>query len=515
MLYFDFKDYEDFKTIFGLRECGNGNKARQNKILLGTFKDRNFFRWCVNNKREILSYRSVTELRKFVYDVLREDADHYYNDCWRSPLKNGLKFPTKDISTDEREGICYDGVPGYVRYKRIDNRREYKMKAGKFFRLAVESSSLNGILPETACRWLEEDFSQEWTAYTQQFCKDYILKVGDECSDFERIYNGHYLVGDFHSCMTNKDQHDFYYNAVAAKAAWIEDEFGKIFARCVIFTDVMDERGNSYRLAERQYSSGLDDSLKRILVNKLIEAGEIDGYKQVGVDCHNARAYVSKDGEDWSRKNFRIRCELNDGDTLSYQDSFKWYDPDRYMAYNTSFSGAQELDTTESEFNISHDNEDWSEWNDEYIPEDQSYYDSYRNDYFYREQVVEDRWGDWRFKDDCVQCPDCGEWFNPEHDGYYSDITGEHYCTEGCMECAEKDYKEDNWTYAEFDDEYFEDEDDVTTMMRWYDWGWSEETVSVDELDCLDTIEIDGVMYYGNNEEALKLLAEHEETVAA
>lgn len=513
MLYFNFKDYEDFKTIFGMRECGNGTKTRQNKILLGIFKDRNFFRWCLENKRDFLFCRSVANVKKLVYDILRGDTI-WKNGCWTSRLKNGYTFPTVGIRTDERLGICYDGIPGYVRYINCDNNREYKMKAGKFFRKVIESSSLDGILPECACRWLEEDFSQEWTAYTQQFCKDYILHVGSERSDFARIYDSDYLVGDFHSCMTDKDQSDFYHDAVSAEAAWIEDENGDIFARCIIFTDVMDDRGNSYRLAERQYSSGLDDSLKRILVNKLIEAGKIDGYKQVGVDCHNSRAYVSNNGDDWSRKYFEIRCNLEDGDILSYQDSFKWFKPYESRAYNYAVDGAEGLDTTESAFSLN-DNRCWSEYNNEYIYEEDAYYDSYRDDYFYGFQVVLDHWDNWRFKEDCVQCPVCGKWFSPEHDGYYSDVTDAHYCKESCMKSAEIEYKEENWTYAEFDDEYFEDEDDVTTMMRWYPWGWNEETVSVDRLDRLDTIEVNGIHYYENDEEALKLLAEHEETVAA
>ena len=40
MLYFDFKNYEEFKEIFGIIKHGNGVKSRKNKILLSLYKER-------------------------------------------------------------------------------------------------------------------------------------------------------------------------------------------------------------------------------------------------------------------------------------------------------------------------------------------------------------------------------------------------------------------------------------------------------------------------------------------
>ncbi len=54
--------------------------------------------------------------------------------------------------------------------------------------------------------------------------------------------------------MVDKEQHSFYENAVNASAAYLENEEGKIIARCIIFNEVKDQDGKIWRLAERQYS---------------------------------------------------------------------------------------------------------------------------------------------------------------------------------------------------------------------------------------------------------------------
>ena len=47
-------------------------------------------------------------------------------------------------------------------------------------------------------------------------------------------------------------------------------------------------------------------------------------------------------------KKFYIDCDLGTEDTLSYQDSFKWYDMEAGKAYNYEINGYDyELDTTD------------------------------------------------------------------------------------------------------------------------------------------------------------------------
>ena len=56
------------------------------------------------------------------------------------------------------------------------------------------------------------------------------------------------------------------------------------------------------------------------------------------------------------------------------------------------------------------------------------------------------------------------EYYDEEEDLpiYKSELTSKFYCSEECKEKAEEEYKEKNWYYAEYDDVYFENEDDIT-----------------------------------------------------
>ena len=65
------------------------------------------------------------------------------------------------------------------------------------------------------------------------------------------------------------------------------------------------------------------------------------------------------------------------------------------------------------------------------------------------------------------RCEECEENYLSGEEGVYSEITDEHYCCSSCLEKAEQSYKEDNWTYSEYDEEYFEDEDDVVEYQQW------------------------------------------------
>ena len=41
MLYYNFKNYEEFKNLFGIVKHGNNHESRKNKILLAYLKDKN------------------------------------------------------------------------------------------------------------------------------------------------------------------------------------------------------------------------------------------------------------------------------------------------------------------------------------------------------------------------------------------------------------------------------------------------------------------------------------------
>lgn len=366
MLYYFFKSYEDFKETFGIQEHGNGEKSRRNKILLALLKSRQFFKAisvlphpadgkeCVPDyiaiwlKERVRNLTSMAALREFCIRMMRYFSDPYGD----RRVRNGIRVSDDGMSyyfwtnlyQVDNDGICFDGDFSSIRYINLDNHKPYKMKAGKFLRRLIEENDFGKILPEQVKVWLCEDFAERWRSYCAQKADEYQLHISEEEEDFIRIYDDRNYVGDFCSCMSHERgrQSYFYTNSVKAKAAWLKkrDDDG-IVARCVIFTDVYDEDGKKWRLAERQYSSNGDNTLKRMLVEKLIAAGEIDGYKQIGVDCHCARAYVANDGSSLEDSKFWIDCELYDGEsTLSYQDSFKYYNEHTQKAFNYPAKGA-------------------------------------------------------------------------------------------------------------------------------------------------------------------------------
>ena len=544
MIYIkSFKNYEEFKVLFGVVEHGNGVKSRKNKILLACLKDRKLLHWwlsfkdsCDRTHREYiyenydylratsmddLKHFAMKMMNRFVYnDVCGMDVPYYciaFNDL-------PYKFYSSSMRLDGFNGICADGDSKAVRYENVEREKVFKMKAGKFITRCIEECRITrDYMPEQLKRWIGEEFAREWQVFAEQRITDrFTLHVDD---NFKDIYDSGRCYGDFGSCMTDKDQHTFYRDAIEAKAAYITDEHGWIVARCIVYTDVIDENGNHYRLAERQYATAQDDVLKQILVDKLIKAGEIDGYKRVGVDCHDNKNFVRNDGSSMRDLVLHIDCCLEAGDTLSYQDSFIYYNLDEQISYNdSSKSYSDELNTTDSQFG---GGGNWSDYYEEYIPEDESVYDDYYEDWMWDNQqseaiyngeriiINEDRasgsndwyWSDhedaylydgdccyvdsvsdWRLLEDCVEdidgewqleedceysnyhkeyipeeravwsdtanswldterdavCPVCGEWYPGDGTDFYSEITGEYYCSEKCMEEDEAKFRREH-----------------------------------------------------------------------
>ena len=425
---------------------------------------------------------------------------------------NGEVFKSDLYRTDDFKGVCEDGDERSVRYYNIERERVFKMRAGKFFRKLIdENTELAALLPEAVKIWLAEDFAEEWKAYAAQFCKNnFELHVDDNFAD---IYDSCWLEGNFGSCMTDNKQYEYYEQSVKAKAAYLTNENGGIVARCIVFPEVhVYGTDKVLRLAERQYATDGSDQLKRQLVMAWIDAGEIDGYKRVGAGCGDNRAFVDNNGNPLESTDLWISCSLERGDTLSYQDSFRWYDINGGKAYNCSNHHYDaDLSTTDGTF----EQGEWSHYNDEYIPSDDAYYVETRDDYFWDNQVVDaehlchgNYYTETCFIEDCIEigntyyyagenaeypenygiyrCPHCDEWFVSEN-GYYSDLTEEDYCCEYCRDRAEEDWKEDNWTFSHYDDEYFEDEDDVVTALEWsprYN-KYRETTIHVDTFESL------------------------------
>jgi hypothetical protein len=109
MLYYNFKNYQEFQELFGIVEHGNGVKSRKNKILLSLFKSKEllhkkatlkpapyrretswainrktgtevrYTRWCphfADTEGLLLNVRSLTELRSTLYGMMMHNGTY-------------------------------------------------------------------------------------------------------------------------------------------------------------------------------------------------------------------------------------------------------------------------------------------------------------------------------------------------------------------------------------------------------------------------------------------------------
>ena len=480
MLYYKFQNYEEFKELFGLNYHSNGTKSRKNKILLAFIKDRKLLHNAVKTGNyELLHISDMQTLKQVVTGKLIDAAiDLPY--CVTLIDKT---YGSSKYSTDASNGICEDDDYNSIRYINHENNdRIFKMKCGKFFRTLILDTPFGQTLPESLINWLCEEFSLEWKAYAVGKIPQHTLFVND---DFERIYSSEHLQGNFGSCMVNRGLHSFYKDSVKAKAAYLENSEGKVIARCIIYTEVLDQDDKIYRLAERQYATNGNEVYKRALIDALIAAGEIDGYKQITAGCGEPRNFVNVEGNSLFEKKFSIKCNLDYEDYLSYQDSFKWYNICSRIATNYG-EGDYDLATTEGEL-----------VDDEYDAYDDFHgyacYETtlcYRNGHEYYVDV--DNLGDFVWiecdqcyyhKDDVEECPICGRAF-VKSDGSYSEMTEMEYCKDDCADRAEELHRQEFWHYSEYDAEYYEDEDNITHFNEWHQelGSYVRKTISVDTL---------------------------------
>lgn len=467
MLLFNIRDYEDFKYLFGLEAHGNGVKSRKNKILLQHIKNPALIKWCrEHNDWSLLHIRSMAELKHLVLGYIRETgkADPSLPN---KVILIGNIYWSGQYRTDLMEGLCEDFDKKAVRYVNNKTERVYKMKAGKFFTSLIKETEIGQILSQQVVNWLSEEFTQDWQTYTFGQTPNVELHVDD---NFSLIYD-ECACKDFNgcSCMVGRNRHYFYEECVDAKAAYLLDIDGYVLARAILFTDVRDENGNKWRLLERQYSKESNEVLKRLLVDLCIKGGYIDGYKQIGAGCSESRAFVANDGSSLADKKFSIKCELSLSGTLSYQDSFKYYDYDNEVAYNYPEASYEYcLDTTD--LNLEGDDDDDDQDYDEYHDYD---CDETRICYYHGNAISVDVdnledfvWinseDEYYHRDDVTQCDACGEWIVKDHATYNSEAEA-YFCNEEC----ERKYIRENYYYSEYDDDYFHHEEDVTTIQTW------------------------------------------------
>lgn len=485
MLYYGFQNYEVFNQTFGMVRHGNGVQSRKNKVLLTYIKDRKRLHEAASSNRyDHLRLSDMAGLEMMVErEILKsgsEDANLPYMLCLMGRIYHSALY-----ETDGYDGVCVDGDLKAIRYLNRKSDKVFKMKAGKLYRSLVLETAFGRTLPEQVVNYLSEKFAAEWQTYAMGKQPKTEVHVN---RNFQRIYSSDCCEGDFKSCMTDEDYYSFYENAVDASAAYIENNEGKVIARCVIYNEVKDQDGKVWRLAERQYATGGSEVLKRTLVDLLIKGGHIDGYKKVGAGCGDARAFVSTTGESLSDRKFRIYCDLDYEEPLSYQDSFKYYNECDRIADNYG-SGYLSLEITRGCLEES-DNRCYDDYHGYHCHETRTVY-AHGREYECDENNLDDfiwidRHREYHHEDDVSSCGECDEYYLNEN-SYYSEITGKDYCCQECMEKAEKRHKEENWYYSDYDGEYFEEEEDITYYQCWNRErnDYEERTISVTSLNRL------------------------------
>ena len=486
-----FKNAQEFQELFGIQEHGEV-KSRRNKILLALLKSKSVWAYC--REREdwsLLSIKSMAELKSTLTKMIADAGVHQGLDY--TVVLNGVTYHSDTYETDAYNGVPEDGSIAFVRYINHDNNDGvFKMRAGRFYSKLIDETNIGQHLPQQVKTWLCEEFSQNWQVYIAGTLPNYTLIVDH---DFAEIYSGEACAPGMNSCMIDRGFHNFYRDSVKAKAARLVGDDGIILARCIIFTEVHDEEDKVWRLAERQYAKDQSDILKRALVDALIKAGEIDGFKQVGADCGSSRAFVDVEGNSLSHKKFRIEVDLDWGQKLSYQDSFKYYSLDTGIAYNfCDVDYSYNLDTTNGELEDDSDEE--------------MYYAEYQDRdafaicdvYFHGSEITcdSDCMEDFEYfqdnyyhsEDDLTNCPECSSrMLEPEYyrdELFYSELTEEYYCCQGCKEKAELQYKKDNWFYSALDSKYYENAEDLTTYNAWN----SELSIYEPQNVCIDMIDV-------------------------
>lgn len=156
MLYYQIKNYEDFKKRFGLTTRENGVISRKNKILLGHLKNPLLLRYCLtHNDYSLLHISDMADLHKKVTEAVKESGR---ND---GKLTNkveliGETYHSGLYRTNESKGICEDMDKSSVCYINVERNRTFKMKSGKFMRTLILETEIGKLLspgnPELAFR---------------------------------------------------------------------------------------------------------------------------------------------------------------------------------------------------------------------------------------------------------------------------------------------------------------------------------------------------------------------------
>jgi hypothetical protein len=213
----------------------------------------------------------------------------------------------------------------------------------------------------------------------------------------------------------------------------------------------------------------------------LIKGGYIDGYKKIGAGCHDNRAFVSNSGESWSGRRFEIKCNLEDADIVSYQDSFGNYNLECKTA-NNWITEDYDLKTTEYRFSECCEEDDEGEYD--------SYHDRYCEsvDTVYVYNAYRGRWVDTTCDsddlEDFVWVERLGDYYELNYCSY-SSVNDDYIPQLRDIYCEyDDDYQWDDLAvYCEEADMYFVNKD---SRDEWLEQNMKEEEEEEEEEEMIE-----------------------------
>ena len=109
MLYYNFKNYEEFNALFGIVKHGNNSESRKNKILLAYLKDKNLLHQATaGNDYSFLHISSMAELEQRMQNEILISGNEDESLPYELRLMDKT-YHSSTYATDEYQGLCEDG----------------------------------------------------------------------------------------------------------------------------------------------------------------------------------------------------------------------------------------------------------------------------------------------------------------------------------------------------------------------------------------------------------------------
>lgn len=350
MLYCDqVHNFDDFNSRFGYKKDIKGNylvnkngvRQRKNNIVYQYFKE------------SFLNLYKVHHDLKFAFEKaikLNTAADVFNEMCqvvFKQDASNSRIISGFGEYVLLNDGICLDGnTTTSVRYKRGDHI--YKMKIGKYVNKAIDyrSSELFWANNPILRIFFTEEITERWK---QARLKEASLHIVVD-TDFEKSYSSNTRPDgqeNFNSCMDDHDNWNFYSTYPELfKTVRLEDSDGLVYARAILVNCKSVEDDSKHTYLERIYCN--KRAYKDLMFAKAKEEGIFDLYKDLDASCHESTR-INDLQDNKIKYDVYIKLNLDNGDYMSYQDTFKYYDTDSGKAYNTcNHYTNYNLDTTET-----------------------------------------------------------------------------------------------------------------------------------------------------------------------